>query len=123
MGVLVNTGTLCRCNFGVNPLPLISPKVKNLAGNKPALNIMDTPKGVFGICNSPMNPASVAAKAIGATAPCTPVFLPPMWLPGNPKCLIGGAPALTNSSAMTCTLGGPNCVIILSPGGDVKVQV
>ena len=123
MGVLVNATTQCRCNFGANPLPLAPSDAKTLAKSKPALTIMDVPKGVFGICNSPMNPAAVAAKAVGATAPCTPAFLPPMWLPGSPTVLIGNKPALNNSCSMTCTLGGPNCITILPPGGAVTVNV
>lgn len=123
MGKLVNAMTQCRCNYGANPLPLISPNIRVLAEQKPALTIMDIPKGVFGICNSPMNPAAVAAKAVGATAPCTPAFVPPMWVPGSFKVLIGGKPALNNSCTMTCTLGGSNCITILPPGGAVKINV
>lgn len=121
MGILVNMGTQCRCNFGANPLPLVPAGFNILAENKGALNIMDAPKGVFGICNSPMNPAAVAAKAAGATAPCTPTLLPPMWLPGSPTILIRNAPALNNSCTMTCALGGPSCISIM--GGAFKVMV
>lgn len=123
MGILVNAMTQCRCIYGANPLPLVSTDARILAENKPALNIMDVPKGTFGICNSPMNPAAVAAKAVGATAPCSPAFAPPMWVPGSPQVLIGGKPALNNSCSMTCTLGGPNCIMILPPGGAVRVNV
>ena len=123
MGNLVNMSTQCKCMHGANPLPLLGTDPKALAENKPALNIMDIPKGVFGICNSPMNPAAVAAKSQGLTAPCTPAFLPPMWLPGSPTVLLRNAPALNNSCKMTCTLGGPGCISILPPGGALKVQV
>ncbi len=122
MGQLVNAMTQCRCNFGANPLPLVSTNTA-LAKNLPALNIMDIPKETFGICNSPLNPAAVAAKAVGATAPCTPAFAVPQWLPGSLTVMIGGKPALNNSCAMSCTLDGPNCITILPPGGALKVMV
>lgn len=122
MAVQVNTGALCQCMYGANPLPLSATGTVN-AANTPALNIMDIPKGTFGICNSPSNPAAVAAKAVGATVPCTPSFLPPMWLPGSTKVLLRGAPDLKSDCKMTCALGGPNCIMITPPGGAVTVSV
>ena len=121
MGKLVKTGDTCRCQYGAVPLPLTASNPKVTSEGPPALNIMDTPKGVFGICNSPMNPAAVSAKAVGATAPCTPTFLPPMWLPGVPKVLLRGTPALDDSSCMTCALGGPNCITISATGAKVSI--
>ena len=122
MPVQVNTGAMCQCMFGANPLPLSASGPVN-AGKTPALNIMDIPKGVFGICNSPSNPAAVAAKAAGATAPCTPAFVPPMWVPGSSKVILRKFPDLTNNCTMTCALGAPSCITILPPGGAVNVQV
>ena len=118
----VNTGAMCQCSFGANPLPLSAAGPVN-AGSTPALNIMDIPKGVFGICNSPANPAAVAAKAVGATAPCTPAFAPPMWSPGSTKVMLRKSPDLMSNCMMTCALGAPNCIMITPPGGAVTVQV
>lgn len=115
MPCLVKTGATCTCMFGKAPLPLISSQQNVSAGNVPALTIMDIPKGTFGMCNSPSNPAT---KNPTGSGPCAPAFLPPMWLPGAPKVLIGGKPALTDSSTLTCALGAPNCITIM-PNGAV----
>lgn len=119
MPSFVKTGATCTCMFGKVPLPLISSQVNVSAANVPSLNIMDVPKGSFGLCNSGTNPAT---KNPLGTAPCTPTLLPPMWLPGAPKVLIGNAPALTDSSTLTCALGGPYCITIMPPGAVPTVQ-
>ena len=115
MPFLVKTGATCTCMFGKAPLPLISSQQNVSAGNVPALTIMDIPKGTFGMCNSPSNPAT---KNPTGSGPCSPVFLPPMWSPGAPKVMLGQFAALTNSSKLSCALGGPNCITIM-PNGAV----
>lgn len=120
MCAMATTSTaMCMCSFGAAPVPLnatSSPTV--LIEGKPAATIMDfAPMSCippFGICNSPANPAAVAAKAVGATAPCTPAIVAP-WMPGQPKVLIKGKPALTGNSRLVCALGGPAPVISILP--------
>lgn len=122
----VSTTAMCMCSFGASPIPLIatsSPTV--LIENKPAATIMDKNPIVnippFGICNSPFNPAAVAAKVVGATVPCTPALVAP-WIPGQPKVLIKGKPALTNNCKLMCALGGPAPVISITNPGTTHTQ-
>ncbi len=119
MPSFVKAAAMCTCMYGKVPLPLKNSQANVMAGGVPALNIMDVPTGSFGMCNSPTNPAT---KNPSLSGPCTPTLLPPMWLPGAQKVLVGNAPALTDSSTLTCTLGGPNCVTILPPGAVPTVQ-
>lgn len=106
----------CTCSFGKTPVPLVatsSPTV--LIENKPAATIMDKNPIVniatFGMCSSPANPTVVAAG--GAPMPCVPVIAAP-WAPGQPKVLIKGKPALTNSCKCFCNWGG--VISITNPG-------
>lgn len=72
--------------------------------NKPLVNILP-----FGMCSNPANPlvAAATAAAMGVLTPaaCIPATTAP-WTPGNPTVLIGGQPALTNSSKLMCAYGG-----------------
>ena len=114
---LVNVSTQCQCIYGTKPVTLTALDTTILAEDKPALNIKDIPKvDTFMNCNSPTNPAAVAAKAANATAPCTPAFLPPIWVPGSPDVIIRNSPALTNDCRTTCALGSIGCVSIITPG-------
>ena len=116
----VTSLAICQCNFGAVPVPLNATSSPNvLIENKPAATIMDfvpiSNIPSFGTCNSPSNPAAVAAKAVGALAPCTPAIAAP-WVPGQPKVSIGGKPALTKDCNLICALGGPSPVIkIVNP--------
>lgn len=107
---------MCQCTMGKVPVPLnatSSPTV--LIEGKPAATIMDKNPmaniSPFGMCSSPANPAVAAAG--GTPMPCTPVIAAP-WMPGQPKVLIKGKPALTNSCKCICNFGG--VVSITNPG-------
>jgi len=50
--------------------------------------------------------------------PCVPVTMP--WAPGSPTCLIGGMPALNNTSKCMCAWGG---VIQIGFPGQVTTNV
>ena len=93
--------------------------------NKPAATIMDHIPFAnimpFGICNSPGNPAAVAAKAVGATVPCTPVT-PAPWIPGSPTVLINNFPALNTTSKLMCALAAGAPISIMNPG-TIKTTV
>jgi hypothetical protein len=71
----------------------------------------------FGMCNSPTNPAVIAATAaalgVHTPAPCIPAPASP-WAPGQPDVLINGTPALTASCQLTCTWAG--VITVASPG-------
>ncbi len=49
--------------------------------------------------------ATAAAMGVLTPMPCIPVT-PAPWTPGIPAVLIGGQPALDNSSKLTCVYGG-----------------
>lgn len=114
MGIGVVNGAILQCAFGAAPSPLkVLPIARVLCGGQPAASIMDnvpmlniTP---FGMCSNPANPmvAAATAAALGVLTPmpCIPITAAP-WVPGNPKVLIGGKPALTNSCKLMCAYGG-----------------
>lgn len=115
---LVVMGAQIMCPFGASPMSLIvipkGPPV--MAEGQPVATIMDAVPFAnippFGICNSPGNPAAVAAKAVGATAPCTPVTV--AWTPGSPTVLVNGTPAVNATCTLQCTLGGT--IMVTNPG-------
>jgi hypothetical protein len=116
---LVVMGAQIMCPMGAAPgsLVVIPKGVPVMAEGKIVATIQDAIPFSnilpFGICNSPSNPAAVAAKAAGATAPCTPVTV--AWAPGSATVLINGTPALNATSTCQCALGtGP--ITISNPG-------
>ena len=121
MGLLVCAGAILQCSFGQSPMPLmVIPQsgvtnimpVANITDNKPIINIPS-----FIMCSSMANPtvAAATATALGVLTPmpCMPVILSP-WFPGSNTVLIGGQPALNNSSQLQCMWGG--CIQIKSAG-------
>lgn len=121
MGVLVTTGTMVQCTFGVAPSSLnVLPISRTMAGT-PAANIMDNKPMVnvlpFGMCNSMSNPmvAAATAAALGAFTPmpCIPVTAAP-WVPGSPTVMIGNMPAVNNSCKLMCNWGG--VIQVVAPG-------
>lgn len=122
-----STATL-MCSFGVAPSTLmVLPVNKTLTSSMPAANIMDyipmTNIMPFGMCTSPSNPtvASATAAAMGVLTPmpCIPATTTP-WTVGSPTVLLGGQPALNNTSTLMCTWGG---VISVSVPGQVTEQI
>lgn len=113
MGVCVCGNSMLQCPFGVAPGPLTvlpackvmsAAPVATIMDNKPIVNIPS-----FGMCSSPANPqvAAATAAALGVLTPmpCMPVIAAP-WAPGCPTVLVGGYPALNNSSKLICNWGG-----------------
>lgn len=110
----VTHGSMLQCSFGAAPSPItVLPLARVMASSQPAATILDNKPFLnimpFGVCSSLANPAvaSATAAAFGVLTPmpCTPVTGAP-WAPGSPKTLIGGKPALTNSSKCVCSFGG-----------------
>ena len=123
----VATATL-QCTFGAAPSVFtVLPKSRTMCGGMPAANIMDNIPMMnivpFGVCSSLSNPtvASATSAALGVLTPmpCIPVTLAP-WAPGSPTTLIGGMPALSNSSKCTCNWGG---VISITAPGQFTTQI
>ena len=107
----VNTA-VCQCTFGAAPAPLtVTSQSPAVGGSMPFATIMDIPKPpmTFGMCSSPANPtvASATAAAMGVLTPmpCIPACAAP-WAPGSPTVIVGGKPALNNSSKCMCNWGG-----------------
>jgi hypothetical protein len=127
MAQLVAMGAMLKCTFGAAPSSLVVlPTSMTNAENKPAANIMDFAPLVnimpFGTCTSMANPmvaaATAAAMGVLTPMPCIPVTTP--WVPGSPTVLLGGMPALNNSSKCMCSWAG---AISITNAGTVKTNV
>jgi hypothetical protein len=127
MAIQVCLGATTQCSFGLAPSTLVvlpqnrtltGPPDANIMDNKPIVNIVP-----FGMCSSPANPtvAAATAAALGVLTPmpCVPVT-PALWVPGSPTVLIGGMPALNNTSKLMCAYGG---VIQIVVPGQMTVMV
>lgn len=109
------------CSFGAAPSSLMvlpdkqvvtSMPIAAIDDNKPMVNILP-----FGMCISPSNPQ--VAAALGSPMPCVPVTTAP-WAPGSPAVLVGGKPALNQTSKLMCNWGG---VIQITNPGTTTIQV
>jgi hypothetical protein len=76
----------------------------------------------FGMCNSPANPAVIAATAtalgVHTPAPCLPAISTP-WTPGRPDVLVNGDPVLTADCQLMCAWAG---VITINAPGQATVS-
>lgn len=106
----------CQCMFGAAPCPLqVTSQQQALSGAMPLATIQDIMLPTFGTCISTMNPAVASILAsTGAIVPqpCTPLITG-VWTPGSPTVLIGGKPALNNTSKIMCAYG---MISIVNPG-------
>jgi hypothetical protein len=127
MAICACTGANMVCPLGLGASTLIVTSNTKVLTPAPAATIMDHNPIVnippFGMCTSIANPtvASATAAALGVLTPmpCIP-NTPAPWAPGSPKVLLGGYPALTNTSQLVCMYGGT--ISIISPG-QTKVMV
>lgn len=128
MSCLVCMGATLQCTFGAAPASLVViPRLPVLAPVMPAATIQDNLPLAnilpFGVCSSLANPmvAAATAAALGVLVPqpCLPVTTAP-WLPGSPTVLIGGVPALDQTSKLMCAWGGVVSVVI---PGQVNTQL
>lgn len=127
MAFAVCGGAQLQCPFGAAPsvfnvLPtnrvVTTMPLANIMDNKPLVNIMP-----FGMCSSTANPtvasATAAAGGVLTPCPCVPAISAP-WAPGSPTVLIGGQPALNNTSKLMCNWGG---VIAITNPGTTNIQI
>ena len=126
MGNPAVMNALCQCTFGVAPSPLtVTSQTTVMTQNFLMATIMDMPKlpMTFGMCSSLANPtvAAATAAALGVLTPmpCIPACAAP-WAPGSPTVIVGGKPALNNSSKCICSYGG---VISINMTPAMTVQV
>lgn len=122
MGQCVVAGATMQCSFGLAPTALVAlPTRRVLIEGRPAAAITDIATGVnippFGMCSSLANPtvaaATSAALGVLTPMPCMPVVAGP-WVPGAPRTVVGGTPALVSGSTCTCAYGG--VITLLMPG-------
>ena len=128
MATQVVMGTQCECSFGAAPSVLMPlPASKTFGQNMPAATVMDNKPFAnilpFGVCKSLANPmvASATAAALGVLTPmpCIPATVAP-WVPGSPQVLLGGYPALNDTSKLMCMWAG---VISIKTPVEVKVEI
>jgi hypothetical protein len=113
MAQLVTAGAVMMCTFGMAPSSLVVLPANRTMCGTPAANIMDfipmTNIMTFGMCMSIANPtvASATAAALGVLTPmpCIPMTSSP-WVPGSATVMLGGMPALNNTSMCMCNWGG-----------------
>lgn len=126
MAKQVVMGAMLKCSFGITPssLIVISKGTPTMIEGKLAATIMDFAPIAnippFGMCNSRINPAVIAATtAAGGTptpAPCFPVITAP-WTPGTAIFSIHTPPALNDNCKCFCTWGG--VIEITYPGQSI----
>lgn len=129
---------VCQCTFGAAPAPLTVTSQSTVTGMNMLMGtIMDFPKPpmTFGVCTCPNNPAVIAATAVQfrvpyqtaiilcnagyiTPAPCIPACSP--WAPGSPTVIVGGKPALNNSSKCMCAYGGVISVA-MTPATTIQI--
>ncbi len=128
MAQQVVNGAQMQCTMGSTPASLIVLPVNRVnAENQPAANIMDHKPMVniptFGPCKSLAFPATASATsaALGVLTPmpCVPMTTAP-WMPGSPTVMIGGQPALNNTSKCMCNWAG---VISITNAGTTKTNI
>ena len=119
-------GAAISCSFGAAPSVLNVLPAARVMSSQALASIMDqipivniTP---FGMCSSPSNPtvaaATAAAMGVLTPMPCIPVTSVP-WTLGKSNVLVGGKPALTSDSKLTCNWGG---LIQVTFPGTVNIQ-
>lgn len=128
MPIAVGSGAMLTCSFGAAPGTLtVLPAGRVNVDGVPMANIMDHKPNVniapFGMCMSLSNPqvsaATSAAQGVLTPQPCLPMTQTP-WAPGSATVMIGGQPALTNTSTCNCLWAG---VITISNPGARTVMV
>jgi len=113
MTLQVVAAATATCSFGAAPATLVVLPVHQVMAGPPAGNIGDSLPIAnippFGACSSMANPtvAAATAAALGVLTPmpCVPVPVGP-WVPGSPKVILKGMPALDMNSKAMCAWGG-----------------
>lgn len=130
MPPVVVTGGMISCSMALVPVPIpldaAVPPTMVTAGGLPAATINHHVPLVniatFGMCNSPTNPAVIAATAaalgVHTPAPCVPATTAP-WVPGAVTTTIAGQPALTSDCTCMCMWEGE--ITVVEPG-QVEVE-
>ena len=132
MPPLVVNAAMLSCTMGLGPpvpLTAVPKRPPVTAGGLPMATIADTiPMAnipTFGMCNSPTNPAVIAATSaalgVHTPMPCIPVPTGP-WTPGSANVVLGGVPVRTAGSTCQCawlgtiTIGMPGQATVNANG-------
>ena len=112
---VISSGNMCKCSFGLTPIPLTAFNVTVNVEGTPIVTNTDTSTLIsFGMCKTPTNPAvaAVIASSFGTVqqAPCKSVIITP-WLNTKNTVLACGKPVCTNSSTCQCMWGGTISII------------
>lgn len=113
---------VCQCSFGSAPSSLgVLPTKMTMSGNQPVATILDNIPmvniGPFSPCNAPSNPTNWKGPVF-TPGPCVPIT-PAPWAPGSPTVLIGGVPALNDTSKLMCAWGGVISVTFAGQVGEM----
>ena len=109
MGMCVCGGAMLSCSFGAAPSSLTVLPQNRVVTSQPIANIMDNKPFVnippLGMCKSLANPIVAAATAANngrlQKMPCIPNTTMP-WMLAMMNTLVGGKPALLDSSKLMC---------------------
>ncbi len=126
-------GATMQCMFALPPGTsklVVLPLNRAMTSNVPAANIMDNKPMAnimpFGMCQSPSNPAFIAATAAAlgtpTPVPCTPLT-PGPWAPGSPTVMLSQFPALNMTSKLTCAFAAAPMSISIIDAGQTKEMV
>jgi hypothetical protein len=127
MSLLVTATAQLQCTFGSAPAVLNVPQSPALCGGKPVATVQAIAPEVnvpsFGMCRSQANPevaeATADADGVLTPMPCVPVTDAP-WEPGSETVLVGGMPALNQTSTCLCAWAG---VITIVSAGQTGTEV
>ena len=127
MGLIVVAGATVLCTFGQTGNLNVTSNLKKLADGKPIATIKDA-QGMSnitpcGMCSSMANPqvAAATAAALGVLTPQPCIPQPTgIWVGGQTKKIIEGAPALSQEAKCMCAWGGS--ISIVNPG-QTKMSV
>lgn len=115
MAKSVNSNSLISCSMALVPAPVpltatpgtvndVQQAIATVMDFKPMVNIP-----TFGMCNSPSDPAVIAATAaalgVHTPAPCIPKTTGP-WSPGSSSVTVSGMAALMDSDKCMCSSQG-----------------
>jgi len=132
MAILVANGAQIMCDMGVAPSMLtVTPGPPHVAtAPVPAIQLATISDVVpltniptFGMCNSPANPAVIAATAaklgVFTPAPCVPATADP-WAPPQPVAVCGD-PVFDQTATCQCAWAGT--IAVVDPGQPTAATV
>lgn len=117
------SASICRCQFGAIPLPVIATPKTVLSTCLPVISPPDilslTNGGSFGMCMSPSNPQFIAATAanfgIPTPVPCKIIPVTPLWAPSKITVFANKLPVCKTGDFIMCVFGKISIELSLAP--------